>query len=167
MTLITEETLDNTLDNITALDEEGLSELFSDYFARQPFLMTYIMTTSESLANDAARNDLVFMLLLTMECFYSFDKTIPLITEEQIEEEENKQLEILEKFEKIESEEEQEEMAMSLVSSQVHLFEYLGDIMNGGEEDDSQSNFNDDDAGAAFGSMKLVADLLSRATDYK
>jgi hypothetical protein len=167
MTLITEETLDNTLDNITALDEEGLSELFSDYFSRQPFLLTYIMATSEALASDAARNDLIFMMLLTMECFYENNKNISLITEEQIEEEESKQLEVLEKFEKITDEEEQEEMAMSLVSSQVHLFEYLGDIMNGENEDGSDSNFNDDDAGAAFGSLKLVADLLTKAVDAK
>ena len=165
MTIISEESLDEILDNITALDEEGLSELFSDYFSRQPFLMSYLMATTESLANDAARNDLVFMLLLTMECFYGLKKTIPLITEEQIEEEENKQLEILEKFEKLTNEDEQEEMAMSLVSSQVYLFEYLGDIMNGEDEEGADSNFNDDDAGAAFGSLKLVVDLLGKGID--
>ena len=164
MAFITEEILDKTLDKVAALDEEQINDSLADFFSKQPFIMTYIMGTTEAMNSDEAKNDLVFLLLVTLECFYSFQDSIVMIEEEQIENAERAQVELMTKFDNTTDQTEQLELALSFVSSQVHLFEYISEIVEPNGEDDS-TNFDDDDSGAAFGSLKIIADLLTAATE--
>ena len=162
MSFITEEILDQSLDTIAAMDENMINDSLADYFAKQPFIMTYIMSVTESMNSDEARNDLVFLLLVTLQCFYSINDSIIIIEEKQIEEEENKQIELMKKFDSTTDQTEQLELALSFVSTQVHLFEYISEIVEPNSEEGS--NFDEADSGTAFGSLKIVADLLTTAT---
>jgi hypothetical protein len=164
MAIVTEKILDKVLDNLETLDEDPLNELVQSYFEKQPFVMAYLMVFTEGMSNENAQNELVYAALVVLECFYSMSSSIPQITEEEIETEEDKQIELMRKIEKMTNPEEQMEIAMSMMSSQMVLLAFITELfVDNGVEDDSF--FTEEDSGAAFGSVKLIADLLSNKTD--
>ena len=164
MAIVTDKILDKVLKNIESLEEEALNELVQSYFEKQPFVMAYVMVFTEGMSNEEAANELVYGALVVLECFYSISNAIPQITEEEIESSENKQIELLQKFEKMTDPTEQMEIAMSMMSSQMILLAFITELfVDNGVEDDSF--FTEEDSGAAFGTVKLIADLLSKKTD--
>ena len=162
MTHITEEILDEVLENLDELEEDAITEKVQNYFGKQPFLMMYIMSFEEEFESEETQNMLVFLFLVTMEAFYSLGIDVPLISEEQIAKEEEKQIILLEKFENISNDEEREEMANSLMATEEVLFHYIGETLEIGlEEEDSE--LDEDEVGIIFGSVKLIAEIISNS----
>ena len=162
MTHITEEILDEVLENLDELEEDVITEKIQDYFGKQPFLMMYIMSFEEEFESEETQNMLIFLFLVTMEAFYSLGIDVPLISEEQIAKEEEKQIILLEKFENISNDEEREEMANSLMATEEVLFHYIGETLEIGlEEEDSE--LDEDEVGIIFGSVKLIAEIISNS----
>ena len=150
MTHITEEILDEVLENLDELEEDAITEKVQNYFGKQPFLMMYIMSFEEEFESEETQNMLIFLFLVTMEAFYSLGIDVPLISEEQIAKEEEKQIILLEKFENISNDEEREEMAISLMATEEVLFHYIGETLEIGlEEEDSE--LDEDEVGIIFG----------------
>src|ERR1017187_1685314 len=162
MTHITEEILDEVLENLDELEEDAITEKVQNYFGKQPFLMMYIMSFEEEFESEETQNMLIFLFLVTMEAFYSLGIDVPLISEEQIAKEEEKQIILLEKFENISNDEEREEMANSLMATEEVLFHYIGETLEIGlEEEDSE--LDEDEVGIIFGSVKLIAEIISNS----
>ena len=158
---ITEEILENVLDKIDGLDEETVAEMIQGYFGKQPFLMMYIMSFNDELESEDAKDDLVFILLVVMECFYSLGKEIPLISQEVIDKEEEKDLAMITKIENMTDDNERMEAMLSFMPEEETLFMFVGETLGIEDEEMNEENEEDEETGAIFGGIKLVVEVLA------
>lgn len=167
MSLITEEILEYVLERLTNLDDEELTDIAQSYSERQPVLFSYIMSATGELSNEEAVNDLVFLFVVVLDCFYALNEAMEIIDEDEIMAMQEKQVETMERLEAMTNTEDQLELGLSYLASQVHLFDYLSEMCEATDEkdDEDESNFTIDDAGIAFGCLKVVVDLLTESVE--
>ncbi len=158
MAVITETILENVLEKMDIQDEAALEEMVQTYSSKQPFVMMYLMEFNEEMESDVAKDDLVYLLLVVLECFYSI-QNIALISAEAIMAEEENQMTALTEIDKITDEDARNNAAMAMLASEEVLFQFVGETLNDSEEED-ESDFNEEDAGAIFGAIKMVVDLF-------
>jgi hypothetical protein len=162
MNYITEEILEGVVENLDSLEEEKLNEMVQGYFGKQPFLMMYLMGFNEELEDEDMQNEMIYLTLVALESFYSLGKEIPLISEEEITAEEEKQIELMTKFESITDEEERIKAAAALMSLEEILLEFIGESLDENiDEDDEDSEEELESIGMIFGIVKLVTDVLN------
>ncbi len=163
MEYITEEILDSVLDKLDGFEEENILEMVESYFGKQPFLMMHLMAYNEEFENVETKDDFVFLLLVTLECFYTLKNDIALISEEEIEKQEEYELAEITKIENLSDESEQMDAMMAFMPSEELLFSYIEDTLGMNDEELTEEQMNESDAGGVFGCMKLVSELLLKS----
>ena len=106
MSQIKETTILEAFDRLDGLSDKQYEEFFVDLGEAQPELMSYIMEFSESLENEEASEDMVFLLAII---FISYEiiteEPVPHVDEDLLDKAEEKIIAQLQELEKIEGDE--------------------------------------------------------------
>ena len=158
MSEIKETTILEAFDRLDGLSDKQYEEFFVDLGEAQPELMSYIMEFSESLENEEASEDMVFLLAII---FISYEiiteEPVPHVDEDLLDKAEEKIIAQLQELEKIEGDELQTAF-IEKNQRQPELMEYISDIMGGDEE--FPSNFTEEEMGLAYTNFAVMVESI-------
>lgn len=161
MNEIKETTILEAFDKLDGLSDKQYEEFFVDLGEAQPELMSYVMEFSESLENEEASEDMVFLLAIIFLSYEIIEgEPAPHVDEDLLEKAEGKIIAQLQELEKI-SDEDMQTLFIDKHVRQTELMEYISDIMGGDEE--FPSNFTQEEMGLAYTNFTVFVESIEMA----
>ena len=165
MECITQDTVDRTWQTIAEMDPKNAADAMYDFSEAQPHLLGFVMAFAEDL--DTGASELcTYMLYVVYQMFVnSSSKTIPTITDSQVEAQYKATCELLDSLHDVEDDPSDEDIEME-VQNQPYVYRYVTEALL--EEDDDpndQMEVSEEEFGEIFMMMKTVIDAVDSATN--
>ncbi|MBX7224706.1 MAG: hypothetical protein K1X55_01620 [Chitinophagales bacterium] len=152
----------DAFDKLDKLDENQYEAFFDNLANQQPIVFGYLMEFAESLEREEASEDMVFLLAIIYISYTDMKGgEVPHITEEILDEAEEKVISLLQELESIEEEDAQFAF-IEKHQTQPDLMEYCNDILGGDEE--YPSSFSEEEMGLAYTNLKVIIEAFEIAT---
>jgi hypothetical protein len=158
MITISEKQLGKAIDYINELDVKSYSTFMNDFAKKQPNLVSYMVANAESLSNDAARDELVYLLSIIWICYNSLKLPITKILKREIDKSEKTQLDDWQKLSEITDEKKEAAFTRKFIAQPI-IWSFMNSIVL--PQGKQKSNFKkDEDVALTYALINLVTFLL-------
>src|SRR5215469_15569699 len=163
MQLITDQTIDLVNDRIQHMDEVQIGKVWDSFAKEQPALVGYVLGESRELEMPDAREDVAYVLTIILLSFRELCPGIPSVTEAEFEKAFNEEFD---EMEAVFQDGFDETDAMAVIESfcQPDLLQFAAATIYT-EDDDTSSNFSEEEAGLFIVIFKTAITLLHRKAD--